>query len=103
MGSAAPRSAPGRPRPLRPGPAPAPPPAAAAALALLVLLAAPGGLLAAPEEEPGRNKVPAAQGAAQGAEVRRWGGGERGLNPDGKWSGAVRRNPAGWGRRTSGR
>ncbi|XP_027312877.1 putative divalent cation/proton antiporter TMEM165 [Anas acuta] len=68
MGSAAPRSAPGRPRPLRPGPAPAPPPAAAAALALLVLLAAPGGLLAAPEEEPGRNKVPAAQGAAQGAE-----------------------------------
>ena len=53
----------------RRGPAPL---SGAAALALLVLLAAPAGLRAAPEEEPGRNKVPAAapQGAGQGAEPR---------------------------------
>lgn len=53
----------------RRGPAPL---SGAAALAMLVLLAAPAGLRAAPEEEPGRNKVPAAapQGAGQGAEPR---------------------------------
>ncbi|XP_052537440.1 transmembrane protein 165 isoform X1 [Tympanuchus pallidicinctus] len=60
----------------RRGPAPL---SGAAALAMLVLLAAPAGLRAAPEEEPGRNKVPAAapQGAGQGAEPRA----EKGSSP----------------------